>query len=72
MDDDHATERPRNDLDGLREEFGDRWEFTALWQTAASGPDRRQIFAVRTWDEKTLSAHDAAAMAAAIRREEGS
>ena len=72
MDDDHATERPRSDLDRLREEFGDRWEFTALWQTAASGPDKRQILAVRTRHEEKLSAHDAAALAAAIRREEGS
>jgi hypothetical protein len=72
MDDDHATEHRRSDLDQLREEFGDRWEFTALWQTAASGPDRRQIFAVRPLDYKTLSAHDASSIAAAIRREEGS
>jgi hypothetical protein len=45
MDDDHATERPRSDLDRLRGEFGDRWEFTAVadrCQRAGQEPDFRR------------------------------
>jgi hypothetical protein len=28
-----------NDLAVLRDEFGDEWEFSVRWITAASGPD---------------------------------
>jgi hypothetical protein len=70
MDDARATEQPPSDLEKLNEAFGDRWEFTAIWRTAANGPDWRQIFAVRRGDGKTLSAPSAATIATAIRREE--
>jgi hypothetical protein len=75
MDGNDRSEEPSapSDLEKLRQEFGDRWEFTAVWWSAASGPDWRQVFAVRAEGGKTLSAHTAADMAATIRRaEEGS
>lgn len=44
------------------------WRIGTVWATAASGPDRRRIYAAR--GGITLSAWTAAELAADIRREE--
>lgn len=54
-------------MDELREQFP-AWRFGSVWATAASGPDVRRLWASR--DGITVSAWDAAALAADVRREE--
>jgi hypothetical protein len=55
------------DVARLREQFPG-WRFGTVWATAASGPDRRRVWAKR--DGVLLSAWTAEALAAVIRREE--
>jgi hypothetical protein len=55
------------DVARLREQFPG-WTFGTVWTTAASGPDRRRVWAMR--DGILLSAWDAAELAARIEREE--
>ena len=54
------------DIARLREQFPG-WTFGTVWATAASGPDRRRVWAAR--DGILLSAWTAEALAADIRRE---
>jgi hypothetical protein len=56
-----------DDLARLRAEFPD-WRFVTMWATAASGPDRRRLTAVK--DGILLSAWSAAALSESIRHEE--
>jgi hypothetical protein len=58
-----------DDLQQLREEFPG-WRIGSVWATAASGPDVRRLWASR--DGITVSAWNAAELAADIRREEPS
>jgi hypothetical protein len=51
----------------LREQFPG-WRFGSVWATAASGPDRRRVWARR--GDAFLSAWTAEELAASIRREE--
>jgi hypothetical protein len=57
----------RTDLDRLREEFPG-WRFGTVWASAASGPDRRRLYAVK--DGITVTAWNRFELAADIRREE--
>jgi hypothetical protein len=59
----------RDDLDRLREQFP-AWRFGTIWATAASGPDKRRLWASR--DGIMITAWNAAALAQDIRREENS
>jgi len=54
------------DIARLCEQFPG-WTFGTVWATAASGPDRRRVWATR--DGILLSAWTAADLAANIRRE---
>jgi hypothetical protein len=56
------------DLTHLREQFPG-WRFGTVWASAASGPDRRRVWASK--DGILLTAWNAAALAADIRREIG-
>ena len=56
-----------DDLSELREQFP-RWRFGTVWTTAASGPDRRRIWA-RSGDV-LLTAWNAPELRLAIAREE--
>jgi hypothetical protein len=56
-----------DDIQRLRDQFTG-WTFGTAWATAASGPDRRRIWAMR--DGFLLSAWTAAELAAEIRRQE--
>jgi hypothetical protein len=62
-----ASSQPPN-VARLREQFPS-WTFGTVWATAAIGPDRRQVWAMR--DGILLSASTAEALAADIRRETG-
>ena len=49
------------DVQRLQEQFGDEgWRFGTVWASAASGPDRRRLFAARdttlltAWTEQEL------------------
>ena len=55
-----------NDLSRLREQFPG-WRFGTVWATAASGPDRRRIWATR--GAITVTAWNAAELAQKVRRE---
>jgi hypothetical protein len=55
-----------DDIARLRREHPG-WTFGTAWATAASGPDRRRVWAMR--DRIRLSAWTAQALAAEIRRE---
>lgn len=57
----------RSDLDELREQFP-CWRFGTVWASAASGPDKRRLYA--TNDGVTLTAWNRFELAADIRREE--
>jgi hypothetical protein len=57
-----------DDVARLRDTFPG-WSFGVVWVTAASGPDRRRLVAIR--NGITLSAWDADALAAGIRRDGG-
>ncbi len=36
------------DIERLREQFGDQgWQFGTVWASAASGPDKRRLYATR-------------------------
>ena len=59
----------RDDLDRLREQFP-AWRFGTIWATAASGPDKRRLWASR--DGIMITAWNAAELAQDIRREENS
>jgi len=59
----------RTDLDDLREQFPG-WRFGTVWASAASGPDKRRLWATR--DGITLTAWNSAELAMDIRREENS
>jgi hypothetical protein len=52
-----------DDLSQLRAEYPS-WRFGSHWATAASGPDRRRLWATR--DGVTVTAWDAAALRAEI------
>jgi hypothetical protein len=56
-----------SDLSLLREQFPE-WRFGTLWASAASGPDKRRLWATR--DGVTLTAWTRAELAMDIRREE--
>ena len=60
-----ASSQP-DDITRLREQFPG-WTFGTVWATAASGPDKRRLWAVR--DGILLSAWTAAELAGDIRRE---
>jgi hypothetical protein len=60
-----ASSQPA-DLARLRDQFPG-WTFGVVWTTAASGPDRRRIWAIR--NGVILSAWDASALAGYIREE---
>ena len=60
-----ASSQP-DDVARLREQFPG-WTFGTVWATAASGPDKRRLWAVH--DGILLSAWTAAELAADIRRE---
>ena len=65
---DHSTAPPSSDIQRLQGEFGDRgWRFGSVWATAASGPDRRRLFAAR--DTTLLTAWTEAELAIKIRQE---
>jgi hypothetical protein len=57
----------RSDVDELREQFPD-WRFGTVWASAASGPDKRRLYATRRG--VTLTAWNRFELAADIRREE--
>jgi hypothetical protein len=57
----------RTDLDDLHEEFPE-WRFGTVWASAASGPDKRRLWATR--DSVTPTAWNRAELAMDIRREE--
>jgi hypothetical protein len=59
----------RTDLDDLRQEFPG-WRFGTVWASAASGPDKRRLYATR--DGITVTAWNRFELAADIRREENS
>jgi hypothetical protein len=64
-----ATGEQPSDLDHLREEFSaSGWRFGTVWASAASGPDKRRLYATR--DGVTLTAWNRFELAADIRREE--
>ncbi len=56
------------DLAQLRQQFPG-WRFGTVWATAATRPDQRRLWAAK--DGILLSAWNAAALAADIRRETG-
>ncbi len=56
-----------SDLAALRAEFP-AWRFGTIWASAASGPDKRRLTAVK--DGILLSAWNAAALSESIRHEE--
>ena len=56
-----------SDLTALREQFP-AWRFGTVWASAASGPDKRRLWATR--DGVTITAWNAAELAMDIRREE--
>jgi hypothetical protein len=56
-----------DDLAQLREEFPG-WRFGSVWATAASGPDRRRLWARN--GPVLLSSWNAAGLRAAVRAEE--
>jgi hypothetical protein len=56
-----------DDLTQLEEEFPG-WRFGTVWATAASGPDKRRLYATR--DGVTLTAWNRFELATDIRREE--
>lgn len=62
-----ASMNPADDLTQLRDEFPG-WRFGTVWATAASGPDRRRVWA-RNGDV-LLSAWCAADLRAAVSAEQ--
>jgi hypothetical protein len=58
-----TSSQPPDDLDRLREQYPG-WTFGRLWITAASGPDKRRLWASR--GPIFLSAWSAAALAAEV------
>jgi hypothetical protein len=62
-----TTGTGKTDLDWLREQFPS-WRFGTVWATAASGPDKRRIYATR--DGVTLTAWNQFELARKIRQEE--
>ena len=54
------------DLTGLRQDWPG-WQFGTVWASAASGPDRRRVFA--QCGRVLLTAWTAAELAASLRRE---
>jgi hypothetical protein len=64
----HTTAPPASDIERLQGQFGDQgWRFGSVWATAASGPDRRRLFAAR--DATLLTAWTEAELAIKIRQE---
>jgi len=73
------TERPEDaqagtqadlpgDIQRLQEQFGAQgWRFGTVWATAASGPDKRRLFASR--DTTLITAWTAAELAILVRHE---
>jgi hypothetical protein len=59
----------RSDLDELRQQFP-HWRFGTVWASAASGPDKRRLYATR--EGVTLTAWNRFELAADIRHEEAS
>jgi alkanesulfonate monooxygenase SsuD/methylene tetrahydromethanopterin reductase-like flavin-dependent oxidoreductase (luciferase family) len=57
----------QDDLARLRQDHP-TWRFGTVWASAASGPDKRRLYAAR--NGVMLSAWNAAELAADIRREE--
>lgn len=69
MRDERAAGEPGSmaaDVAQLREQFPG-WRFGTVWASAATGPDRRRLWASK--DGILLSAWNAAALASDIRRE---
>jgi hypothetical protein len=65
---DHTTAPLPSDIQRLQGQFSDQgWRFGSVWTTAASGPDRRRIFARR--DTTLLTAWTEAELATKIRQE---
>ena len=59
---------PASDIERLQGQFGDQgWRFGSVWATAASGPDRRRLFAKR--DATLLTAWTEAELATKLRQE---
>jgi hypothetical protein len=58
-----------DDLSQLREEFPG-WRFGTVWASAASGPDKRRLYATK--DGITVTAWNRFELAIDIRREENS
>jgi len=56
-----AQAGPRGDIQRLQEQFGEQgWRFGTVWASAASGPDKRRLYASRdttlltAWTEQEL------------------
>ncbi len=65
---DDSTSRPPGDVQRLKEQFGDEgWRFGTVWASAASGPDKRRLFAAR--DATLLTAWTEAELIIKIRHE---
>jgi hypothetical protein len=65
----NPTDEMPADLAALRAKYP-AWRFGTVWATAASGPDRRRVWAVR--DGILLSAWNSAELSMDIAREERS
>ena len=64
----HTAAPPPSDIERLQGQFGDQgWRFGSVWATAASGPDRRRLYATR--DTTLLTAWTEAELAIKIRQE---
>ena len=56
------------DIQRLQEQFGDQgWRFGTVWASAASGPDKRRLYAAR--DTTLLTAWTEAELAVLVRHE---
>ena len=64
----HVTAQPTDPISALRERYPS-WRFGTVWASAASGPDKCRLTAIR--GSVLLSAWNAAELAAKIRYEEG-
>jgi hypothetical protein len=57
-----AGASPPDEIQRLQEQFGDQgWRFGTVWASAASGPDKRRLYAARdttlitAWTEEELA-----------------
>jgi hypothetical protein len=59
---------PGGDIQRLQEQFSDQgWRFGTVWASAASGPDKRRLYAAR--DTTLITAWTEAELAILIRHE---